>query len=389
MGSLPPVPSPDPAQLKITRAQSLKPVPKNEPSLPFGEVFTDHMLTIQWSQSTGWDAPEIRPYEPFQLDPASMVLHHAMCLFEGMKAYRDKSGAVRIFRPDMNMKRMNKSAARLLFPQFDPFVMTELIKKVVEADQHWVPTQEGYSLYLRPTMIANGGGLGGKAPSKVLFFVIMSPCGPYHATGFKPVSLMAMSESVRAWPGGTGSFKLGANYAGGYRHQAEVAQKGHQAILWLHGPEHALTEVGMMNLCLVFKKDDGTIELTTCPLNDMILPGVTRDSVLTLARDHSQGRLKLADLPDNLIVTERVVLMSEVVEAAKNGSLLEMFGTGTAAIVSAVNRVEYQGEMISVPVEESGMGKVCQVMLRELVGRQRGDIPSPWSIKVTEGTSTA
>ncbi|KAL8276849.1 hypothetical protein RQP46_010780 [Phenoliferia psychrophenolica] len=232
--------SPDPSLLTITRAAELKPLPALDPSLVFGDKFSDHMLTIQWTETEGWGAPEVRPYAPFPMDPAAMVLHHALCLFEGMKAYRAADGGVRVFRPDMNMRR------------------------------------------------------------------------------------------------GSGSVKVGANYAPGYKHQADAAKRGHQAILWLFGPEHALTE----NLFVVFKHPDGTTELETCPLTDMILPGITRDSILTLTREHASGATQISGLPANLIVNERIIYMKEVVEAARDGTLVEVFGSGTAAVVAAVNRIE-------------------------------------------------
>ncbi|KAI5475006.1 hypothetical protein MNV49_002098 [Pseudohyphozyma bogoriensis] len=374
----------DPSALIINKATSLKPIPANDSSLQFGRSFTDHMLSIEWTLESGWAAPVIKPYGPLDLDPAASVLHHALCLFEGMKAFKDKNGVTRMFRPDMNMKRMNRSAARLTFPQFDPAEMAGLIKKLVTIDERWIPNEEGYSLYIRPTMIASRANLGGGRPATVLFYVILCPVGPYHPQGYKPVSLLATTDLVRAWPGGHGGLKLGANYAGSYQPQEEAAERGHQAVLWLFGPDHAITEVGMMNFMVVLKKEDGTVELATCPLNDMILPGVTRDSILSLARSHADptNSTRIAGLPDKLIVSERTILMSEVVEAAKAGTLVEAFGCGTAAIVSSVNNIEYKGENVPVPVQKSGLGELTAAFLREIVGRQRGDIESEWSVVV-------
>ncbi|GAA5890844.1 hypothetical protein JCM5296_003439 [Sporobolomyces johnsonii] len=371
----------DPSRLEIELTQSPKTIPPSS-QLTFGRTFTDHMLTIPWNSTTGWGAPKIQPYAPLQLDPSATVLHYAPTLFEGMKAYKSKEGVARLFRPDKNMERMTTSAARLAFPDFTGEHLTTLIKKLVEVDSKWIPTDPGTSLYIRPTMIGTQAGLGVGASTDVLLFVIASPVGPYYSTGFKPVKLFATTEYTRASRGGTGSYKLGANYAGGVVPQQKAAALGYQQILWLHGPEHRLTEVGTMNLFVVLQKEDGTTELLTPPLEDMILPGVTRDSILTLARDHASGKNKLAGLPDKLTVSERNFTMPELVEASKNGTLKEVFGSGTAAIVSCVEGIGYQDELVKVPCGDDGLGDLARVMLREIVGRQTGEIPSDWSVVV-------
>ncbi|GAA5891193.1 hypothetical protein JCM8208_002534 [Rhodotorula glutinis] len=371
----------DPSRLEVELTKSPKTIPPTN-QLVFGRTFTDHMLTIPWNSQTGWGTPKIQPYAPLQLDPSSTVLHYAPTLFEGLKAYKGKDGVPRLFRPDKNMERMNRSAARLAFPTFTGENVTQLIKKLVEVDSKWVPTDPGTSLYIRPTMIGTQAGLGVGASTDVLLFVIASPVGPYYSTGFKPVKLYATTKDVRAWPGGTGGFKLGSNYAAGVVPQQQAAALGYQQILWLFGPEHRLTEVGTMNLFVGLRKDDGSLELVTPPLEDMILPGVTRDSVLALARDHASGKRKLAGLPDKFTVSERNLTMSELVEASRNGSLSEVFGSGTAAIVSCVDGIGYEGELVKVPCGEDGLGDVARVMLREIVGRQTGDIPSEWSFPI-------
>ncbi|KAG8751983.1 hypothetical protein FRC14_007475 [Serendipita sp. 396] len=340
------------------------------------------MLTIPWSQTTGWQAPQIRPYGPLSLEPSVTVLHYAQTLFEGMKAYRDENGKVTLFRPDMNMKRMNRSAARIALPTFDGNALLDCIKTLIRLDAHWIPQEAGHSLYIRPTLIGTQRAIGVNPPSEALLFVICSPVGPYYPTGFKPVSLMATTEYIRAAPGGTGGFKLGANYAPGVVPQKEAAKLGYSQNLWLLGPEHYLTEVGTMNMFLAFRNDDGSTELVTPPLDDVILPGVTRDSVLVLARDHSSGKAPIAGLPGKLTVSERPITMKEVKEKADNGKLLEIFGTGTAAIICPVERIGYLGKDINVPTGDGGIGNIAKGLLSEIVGRQVGAIPSEWSWEV-------
>ncbi|KAL5534307.1 hypothetical protein ACEPAG_769 [Sanghuangporus baumii] len=382
-GELTSLPDIEPARLKFTKNTDPRPPPPSS-SLVFGQVFTDHMLTIPWSANSGWDVPKIQPYGPLSLDPSCTVFHYAQTLFEGMKAYRDKNGKVTLFRPDMNMKRMNSSAERLALPTFNGDALLKLIKELVRVDKHWIPQEPGYSLYVRPTLIGTQRAIGVGPPNEALLFVICSPVGPYYPEGFKPIALYGTTEYTRAAPGGTGRYKIGANYAPGVIPQKIAAKKGYAQNLWLHGPEHYLTEVGTMNLFVVFKKDNGSIELVTTPLDGMILPGVTRDSVLALAREHISGKTKLNDLPDNLVVSERPVTMAEVKAATDKGQLVELFGTGTAVIISPVDRIGYLGGDIHIPTGPDGMGPVSRVFWRELIGRQLGTIPSKWSVTVCE-----
>jgi len=276
---------------------------------------------------------------------------------------------------------MNTSARRIALPSFDGDALLDLIKQLVRLDKHWIPTEPGHSLYIRPTMIGNQKTIGVNPPNEALLFVICSPVGPYYPKGFKPVSLHGTTEYVRAAPGGTGAFKLGVNYAPGILPQKAAASLGYAQNLWLHGPEHYLTEVGTMNMFVAFKQADGTHELVTPPLDGMILPGVTRDSVLALARGHASGAHRL-NLPEKLVVSERLVSMKEVQTAAKNGSLVELFGAGTAAVISPVDKIGYLGEDIAIPTGEDGMGPISRVIWKELVGRQTGAIASDWSVVV-------
>ncbi|KAG9094351.1 hypothetical protein FS749_012636 [Ceratobasidium sp. UAMH 11750] len=325
------LPDIEPSQLVIHKNTNLRPPPAAS-SLVFGHTFTDHMIAIPWNIMGGWGTPTIIPYGPLALDPSVTVLHYAQTLFEGMKAYRDEHGKVTLFRPDMNMKRMNKSAARLALPTFNGDALLDIIKTLVKLDSHWIPQEPGHSLYIRPTLIGTQRALGVAPPNEALLFVICSPVGPYYKNGFKPVRLLATTEYVRAAPRGTGGYKLGANYAPGVVPQVLAAEQGYDQILWLHDEEDYLTEVGTMNLLVALKNKDGRTELVTPPLDDLILPGVTRDSILCLARDHVSGKAKIPGLPDDLIVSERPITMGEVKAAAESGNLLEVFGAGTAAI---------------------------------------------------------
>lgn len=272
----------DASALIVEASNTLKKPPPSS-TLIFGRSFSDHMISIPWNSASGWAAPRIHPYGPIQLDPSAMVLHYAPCLFEGMKAYKDINGRVRLFRPDMNMARMNISAQRIALPvsasnqvnnshwkvlltMIHPFIipqsfsgkdLTKVIAKLASVDAGWIPSEPGYSLYLRPTMIGTEPALGVHPTAEALLFVITSPVGPYYKTGFKPVALEADPTKVRAWPGGTGQYKLGGNYAPGIKLQMEAATRGYQQNLWLFGEQHWLTEVGTMNLFVALKNENG------------------------------------------------------------------------------------------------------------------------------------
>ncbi|KAH8916280.1 branched-chain amino acid aminotransferase II [Atractiella rhizophila] len=370
-----------PASLTIEQNAQPKPIPPPE-TLTFGSTFSDHMLSISWDQRTGWHAPRIHPYGPMAMDPSTSVLHYANTCFEGMKAYVDAQGKIRIFRPDLNMKRLNKSAKRLGFPSFTGDNYIACLKRLLSLDKKWIPTLPGYSLYIRPTMISTTPKVGLHPPTETLLFTILSPVGPYYKTGFKPISLLATTEQVRAWPGGTGGHKLGANYAATIQPALEASLKGYQQILWLQGDEHQLTEVGAMNLFVVVQGEDGVTEVVTPPLADTVLEGVTRDSILSLLREHASGQIKISGIPERIRVSERKITMPEVVRLSEAGRLQEMFGCGTAAVVTSVRNIGYKNQDYEVPVGQDGLGDFSRAMLREIVGRQLGQIPSDWSVVV-------
>lgn len=339
----------DASKVKITKvSEPSKPRPNDE--LVFGQTFTDHMMTVEWTAKDGWGVPEIKPYGNLSLDPSACVFHYGFELFEGLKAYRTPDNKISMFRADKNMERMNKSAARICLPTFDGEELIKLIGKLIEQDKYLVPEGQGYSLYIRPTMIGTTNGLGVGTPDRALLYVITSPVGPYYKTGFKAVRLEATDYATRAWPGGVGDKKLGANYAPCVLPQLEAAKRGYQQNLWLFGEEKNITEVGTMNVFFVFKDSaTGKKELVTAPLDGTILEGVTRDSILQLCRKNLD--------PEEWVVSERYYTIFEVEERAAKGELVEAFGSGTAAVVSPIKEIGWRGNDINVPLlpgEQSG-----------------------------------
>ncbi|GMM40044.1 hypothetical protein FOG51_01512 [Hanseniaspora uvarum] len=365
------------SDVKITlreESQLNKPI-KNE-DLVFGKYFTNHMLTIDWDAEKGWHTPEIKPYGNLSLDPSTCVFHYAFELFEGLKVYKSLKNEddIIMFRPDKNMARMNQSAERICLPNFDSEELIKLIQKLIRLDSDLVPKGRGYSLYLRPTMIGTSEGLGVHTPDKAKIFVICSPVGPYYKTGFKAVSLEATDYATRAWPGGVGNMKLGANYAPCIKPQLEAAKRGYQQNLWLFGPEKYITEVGTMNVFFAFKNGDKK-ELVTAPLDGTILEGVTRDSILALCRENLD--------PNVWEVNERYLSINEVKERADKGELIEAFGSGTAAVVSPIKNIGYNGEDINVPLQEGKQsGKLTEDVMKWIGDIQYGITEKPeWARK--------
>uniref|UniRef100_A0A8B9GHN6 Branched-chain-amino-acid aminotransferase n=1 Tax=Amazona collaria TaxID=241587 RepID=A0A8B9GHN6_9PSIT len=331
------------SDLIITPATTLKEKPDPN-GLVFGTVFTDNMLIIEWSLASGWEKPYIKPLQNLSLHPASSSLHYGIELFEGMKAYRGVDGKIRLFRPTLNMERMARSARRATLPHFDQNELLECIRKLVEVEKEWVPYSTTASLYIRPTLIGTEPSLGLKKPTKALLYVILSPVGPYFASGiFNPISLWADPKYVRAWKGGTGDCKLGVNYGSSIYAQQEALEFGCQQVLWLYGEDHQITEVGTMNLFLYWINEDGESELATPPLDGIILPGVTRQSILDLA--HNWGEFK---------VSERYITMSDLTAALEEDRVKEMFGAGTACVVCPISKILYKGKHLQIPTMENG-----------------------------------
>ena len=314
------------------------------------------MLTMEWVADRGWLEPQIVAHGPLPLDPAASVLHYGQAMFEGCKAFRGDDGVVRMFRADANARRMATGAPRLCMPPPDPKQMESLLHSLVKADEDWVPRAVGTSLYLRPTLIATEGFLGVRPSQKYLFFVITSPVGAYFTgtSGLETVKIKVETKMTRASPGGLGSVKAGANYAASLFSAAEAKKQGYSQVLWMDAVTHELVEeVGTMNLFAVLGD-----ELITPPLSDSILAGVTRDSIITLARD---GGMK---------VTERKLSIKEL-RSAK-----EIFGSGTAAVVSPVGELNFNGERW--PINDGAPGPVARGLYDNITQLQRGARPDKW-----------
>ncbi|XP_071453191.1 branched-chain-amino-acid aminotransferase, cytosolic [Hetaerina americana] len=355
-------------EVQLATPEQLKPKPDE---LIFGKNFTDHMIQIVHSKALGgWQPPRILPFQNISLHPAAKVFHYAFELFEGMKAYRGVDGRIRLFRPDRNMERMNRSAVAAVLPTFDGEELVSCIRRLIEIDQEWVPHSESSSLYIRPTLIGTDPTLGVGSTDSALLFVVLCPVGPYFASGFKPVSLLADAKYVRAWPGGVGDCKMGSNYAPTIRVQ-EIANKNNfQQVVWLYGSDHQLTEVGTMNIFAFIINDDGEKELITPPLNGLILPGVTRLSILELAWEWKEFK-----------VTERPITMAEVQKLLSEKRLLEIFGAGTACIVAPVSSIFFEGKTLTIPTMDHEL-PVHQQFLNSLSDIQYGRVEHQWAMLI-------
>jgi branched-chain amino acid aminotransferase len=321
----------------------------------FGKVFTDHMVTIEWDEDRGWHSATLGPRGPLSLDPACAVLHYAQEIFEGLKAYRLADGTMALFRPEQNARRFNHSADRLAMPHVPEDVFVEAIRQLVLADRDWFPTVEGGSLYVRPFMIATEAFLGVRPAKQYKFLVIVSAAGNYFKSGAPAVSIWVSQDYTRAAPGGTGAAKCGGNYAASLVPHANAVRRGHDQVCFLDAAEHRwVEELGGMNLFFVL--DDGT--LITPPLSGTILAGITRDSLITLARE------------DGLTVVEERYAIDQWRADAESGRLTEAFACGTAAVVTAIGKVASRdGEFV---VGSGGTGQTTQRLRDKLVAIQRG-----------------
>lgn len=330
---------------------------------------SDHMMETR-NPGTGWETPRIVPYHDIVLDPAASVFHYGTACFEGMKAYRDNEGHIRMFRPRENVLRMNSSIARLCLPTIDPDLHLEAIKELVRVDKDWIPQGKGYSLYLRPTCIATDAFLGVHPSKGCMLYTICSPSGPYYATGFKPIKLVADENHVRAWPGGHGAYKLGANYGPTILPAHEWEKKGYSQILGV-GPNGIIMEGGAMNIFFFWINEQGEKELITCPLNGLILPGITRKSIIELTRSWNEFK-----------VSEREFTIHDVARAAEEHRLLECFTSGTAAVCGSINGILYNGKTIDIPLDPNDASKpagpITQRVYDELTGIQLGTRPNPF-----------
>jgi len=333
---------------------NLKPIPTGE--LVFGRNFTDHMFTHKYTDGSGWHDAIIEPYGPFVFDPATAVLHYAQEIFEGLKAYRRPDGNINLFRPDQNALRFNRSAVRMAMPEVDVDLHVEAIMKLVDIDQHWVPSEPGSSLYIRPTMIATQVALGVAASKEYLHFIIQSPVGVYFKAGFNPVSVYISDEYRRAVRGGVGEAKTGGNYASSLYVGEDAAAKGYSQVLWLDAVEgRFIEEVGAMNIMFAYGN-----RIVTPALTGSILPGITRMSVIELAADLGYA------------ISEEQLDVNDILLDIETGKITEVFGCGTAAVIAPVGTFGYKGREYIINNNETG--PIAKRLYDELTGIQYGTI---------------
>ncbi len=351
--------------IRFEKRQTLKEKP-DETNLGFGKYMTDYMFICDWSKEQGWHDARIVPEGPIEMDPACMVLHYAQETFEGLKAYRTAEGKIQLFRPDMNAKRMIRSNERLCMPGFPEQDFVEAVKALVKVEEDWVPSEPNTSLYIRPYMFATEAALGVHMASSYKFMIICSPVGAYYASGLDPVKIMVEDEYVRAVAGGTGFTKCGGNYAGSIAGQMKAEKLGYEQVLWLDGNERKyVEEVGSMNI--MFKIDG---EIWTAPIEGTVLPGVTRDSMIHILRDWGYT------------VREERLSVDDLMAAGHNGKLEEVFGTGTAAVISPVGQLRYKDDV--VVVNDNKTGELTQKLYDTLTGIQWGRLEDKygWTVEV-------
>lgn len=353
--------------LQLDLHKTIPDLPEDSSKLQFGKKFTDHMLHVEWSLANGWGKPVISPIKNLEIHPAAKCLHYSVEIFEGMKAYYGVDGKIRLFRPDLNINRFFKSTIRSALPEFDKEELMKCLKKLVSIEKDWIPKSTSASLYIRPTFIGTEPTLGVSFSNTASLYVITSPTGPYFPTGFKPISLLADPKYVRAFPGGVGNVKVGSNYGPTIYVNIQAQKLGCQQVLWLFGEKEYLTEAGTMNMFLVIKNKKGELELLTPPLDGTILEGVTRQSILDLAK-------KWGDIK----VSERPITMKETLKLLEKNSLIEMFGTGTACVVCPIDGILYKGQKFLIPTMTSGATIMSKVS-KELLDIQYGRVEHEWT----------
>jgi branched-chain amino acid aminotransferase len=314
------------------------------------------MFILDYNKDKGWHDPRIVPYGPLPMDPSTMVFHYGQAIFEGLKAYKSKNGKINLFRPEMNMKRINNSNQRMSIPPIDEEAAVEAVKTLVSIDRDWIPTEPGTSLYIRPFIIATDPYLGVRASNTYKFIIILSPSGAYYPSGINPVKILIEDEYVRAVRGGTGFAKTPANYAASLKAQEIAHDKGYVQVLWLDGVERKyIEEVGSMNV--FFKIGD---EVVTPSLDGSILPGITRDSCIRLLKHWG------------LKVSERKLSVQELYDAHAAEKLVEAFGTGTAAVISPIGELNWDGNVITVA--EGKIGELSAKLYDTITGIQNGEL---------------
>lgn len=343
--------------MQIIKRTTLKQKPEKGERLGFGHYFTDYMFTMKYTAEKGWHDAKIEPNEPKPFDLATSIFHYAQGIFEGMKAFRQPDGKIGVFRPNENWARMNRSATRMCIPNFPEDVAEEGLETLLKLEKDWIPTEMGTALYIRPTIVATRVMLGVHASTEYLFFIILSPVGSYYAHGLEPTKLLVEDFYVRSSIGGTGEVKCLGNYAASMKAGELAEEKGFDQVLWLDAAEKKyVEEVGSMNM--FFRLGD---EVVTPALVGSILPGITRKSCIQLLRENGYN------------VSERRVSIDEVIAAAKDGSLKEAFGTGTAAVISPVGLIRYKD--CDYEINGGKMGDVTRMLYDTITGIQYGTLP--------------
>ncbi|MBE6852209.1 MAG: branched-chain amino acid aminotransferase [Ruminococcus sp.] len=342
--------------IRVELTKNPKAKPTDESNLGFGHIFTDHMFIMNYDKGQGWHDARIVPYAPLELSPAAMCLHYAQEVFEGLKAYRTADGSVQLFRPEENFKRLNVSNERLVIPQVDVDFCVEALDKLVSLEKDWVPHSDGASLYIRPFIIACDPFLGVRPADSYMFIIILSPSGAYYSTGLNPVGIYVESNYVRAVKGGMGFTKTGGNYAASLIGQDEAHKQNYSQVLWLDGVEKKyIEEVGAMNIFFII---DG--EVVTPELQGSILSGITRKSVIELCKSWGMK------------VSERRISIQEISDAYDAGKLNEVFGTGTAAVISPVGVLKWNDKVMTI--NNNKIGDVSQKIYDTMTGIQYGKL---------------
>ena len=354
--------------IRYELSSKLKDKPKDESKLGFGNIFTDHMFIMNYDTGKGWHDARIVPFGNISLSPAAMCLHYGQEIFEGLKAYRTKDGSIQLFRPDENFKRMNVSNERMVIPQVNEQDCLDGLMALLNVEKDWVPHTEGASLYIRPFIISTDPYVGVRPADHYLFIIILSPSGAYYSTGLNPVKIYVESRYVRAVRGGTGFAKTAANYAISLKGQDEAHKQDYEQVLWLDGVEQKyVEEVGSMNIFFVI---DGKI--VTPALTGSVLPGITRKSAIEVCKKRGYE------------VEERRISIEEVAKAYDDGKLDEVFGTGTAAVISPVGHLKWNDKIMTI--NDNKIGPVSQMLYDTMTGIQWGTIPDEfgWVVPLTE-----
>jgi len=347
-------------EFPVTRTTNPKPRPADETKLGFAKYFTDHMFVMEYDEGQGWHDGRIVPHAPFLIEPASAVLHYAQMMFEGMKAYRRPDGSIQLFRPDRNIARMKNTCERMCMPEIPGDLFLAAVKAVIEADKDWVPSAPGTAMYIRPFLFGDEVSFSVLPAQHYKFMIILSPTGSYYAAndgGITTTRIYVQDKYIRAAPGGTGYAKVGGNYGGGMRASRDAMKYNCKDVLWLDSQEHKyVEEIGTSNA--FFRIND---EVITAPLDSgTILPGITRDSVIQLLKKWG------------IKISERKLSIDEVVAASKDGTLQEIFASGTAAVISPIGWLNYNGEEITVA--DTKVGPVAQKLYDNLYGIQTGTV---------------